>query len=130
MNTLGQRLKYARRELTALKTAHPRGLGNLRVYRKNQTIVTPGSAGVYRATIKGTFSSLFAPYPFAQGMIGTVSASTINLVFDGFEYTDNGMAFTATLSGWFLSASTSVQYVMLTLAPVEITSVEWEAING
>lgn len=130
MNTLGQRLKYARRELTALKTAHPRGLGNLRVYRKSGTTTSPATNGVYRITIKGTFSSLFTPYPFFQAMLGSVSAPVLNLVFDGLEYNGGGMAFTATISGWFLNAPVTVGYEILSLAPVEITSVAWEVVSG
>lgn len=41
MNTLSQRIKFAKRELTNLKTAHRRGLGLLKVYYKPYTVPPP-----------------------------------------------------------------------------------------
>ena len=127
MNTLSQRLKYAKRELTALKTAHPRGLGNLRVYRRSETIVTPGSSGIYNATITATFSSLFAPYPYVQAVPGPTPDHVIILQFKDFEYNSNGMGFTAILTGWFTAGSVAIPYKILSLAPVESVNVQWES---
>lgn len=125
MNTLSQRLKYAKRELTALKTAHPRGLGNLRVYRRSETTLTPGERGIYSATITATFSPLFSPFPFAQAVIGPMPPQTGILRFEDFEYSSNGMGFTAILSGLFGAGVIPVTFEILSLAPVENVSVQW-----
>lgn len=127
MNNLSLRLKYAKRELTALKTAHPRGLGNLRVYRRSETIVSPAAAGIYNATITGTFSSLFAPFPYVQAVPGPTPGGVIVLQFKDFEYNSDGMGFTAILTGWFSAGSVSIPYEILSLAPVENVTVQWES---
>lgn len=127
MNTLSQRLKYAKRELTALKTAHPRGLGNLRVYRKSETLVTPGASGIYNATITGTFSSLFSPYPFVQALLGPTPQRVVSLQFNDFEYTNSGMGFKSVLTGWFTAGGVEMTLDLLSLAPVEDLEVVWES---
>ena len=62
-NLLVQRFKSAKRELTALKTTHPRGIGNLKIYK--ETITFTASGGSFKdAVITVTFSQNFAAYPF------------------------------------------------------------------
>lgn len=132
MNTLSQRLKYAKRELTALKTAHPRGLGNLRVYRRIETIVSPGNGGggirAYEAKISGNFSSLFAPYPYTQVVLGDYSEDVSLLNMQDFEYTNGGMGFATVASGFFTQPSVPINIVILSLAPVDGIEVEWSEI--
>lgn len=65
VDLLSQRLKQAKRELTALKTAHSRGLGNLRIFSEEfdgAPSVSPGQ----KLTINISFSIAYAPYPFFQ----------------------------------------------------------------
>lgn len=65
MNLLSQRIKEAKRELTALKTSHRRGLGLLKIY--TQTIDAPppsGSSIFWWLTVNVTFD--LAEYPFVQ----------------------------------------------------------------
>ena len=65
MNTLAERLKYAKRELTALKTAHRRGVGLLKVYHYEYELDLPtGEVSFYILTVNVTFSS--TAYPFLQ----------------------------------------------------------------
>lgn len=62
-NLLVQRFKSAKRELTALKTTHPRGIGNLKIYK--ETVTFTASGGSFKdAVITVTFSQNFAAYPF------------------------------------------------------------------
>ena len=62
-NLLVQRFKSAKRELTALKTTHPRGIGNLKIYK--EIITFTASGGSFKdAVITVTFSQNFAAYPF------------------------------------------------------------------
>ena len=61
-NLLVQRFKNAKSELTALKTTHPRGIGNLRIYK--ETITFTGSVVWLEGTVTIKFSQNFAAYPF------------------------------------------------------------------
>lgn len=62
---LVQRLKAAKRELTALKTAHRRGLGLLKIYHYEYDIPPPsGDVSFYRLTVNVSFD--ISPFPFVQ----------------------------------------------------------------
>lgn len=125
MNNLSQRLKYAKRELTALKTAHPRGLGNLRVYRRSETAITPGTSGLYYGTVTATFSSQFSPYPYVQAVLGPMPENVNILQIEDFEYSSDGMGFTTIMGGWFTAGSIPITFEILSLAPVETVSIQW-----
>ena len=128
MNTLSERLKYARRELTALKTAHPRGLGNLRVYRKSGSLTSPsGSRKDYNIIMDITFGASYKPYPFAQVIKGPDPGTVFLFNFEEFEYTNSGMGVRVTASGRF-NAGASMPYEILSLAPVASVSTQWEEI--
>lgn len=89
-NLLVQRLKFAKRELTALKTAHQRGLGLLKVYSKTIVIQPPsGSATFYWLTIDLEFS--ISNYPFIQMYLveNDISDTPTNTLPE-FEYTNGG----------------------------------------
>lgn len=89
-NLLVERLKYAKRELTALKTAHRRGLGLLKVYSKTLTIQPPsGSATFYWLTIDLEFS--ISNYPFIQMYLVEEDVADVAVnTLPEFEYTNNG----------------------------------------
>lgn len=126
-NLLVERLKYAKRELTALKTAHTRGLGMLRVYRRSVDLLSPSSAGYYRVTITATFSSLFAPFPYAQGVLGPVPSNIVILQQEEFEYSSDGKGFTSVISGYFFNGSIPIEYEILSLAPISNLNTQWES---
>lgn len=65
---LVQRLKTAKRELTALKTAHRRGLGLLKVYLEEVALDVNDRTGMWFVTITLDFDTKFAPFPFVQGV--------------------------------------------------------------
>lgn len=66
---LSQRLIAAKRELTALKTAHRRGLGLVKIYQKNIEIDTSGHEdGVYYLTLQIKFDRNFAAFPFVDSL--------------------------------------------------------------
>lgn len=128
MNTLSERLKYARRELTALKTAHPRGLGNLRVYRKSVTLTSPGSSRAsYNIIIDITFGAGYKPYPFVQVIKGPSPGTIFLFDIQEFEYTNSGMGARALAFGR-CDPGASVTYEILSLAPVASVSSQWEEI--
>lgn len=61
---LSQRIKYAKNELTALKTAHKRGLGNVKIYKYVYDFSSTGIAvGTMSVTVN--FDQTFSEYPFA-----------------------------------------------------------------
>lgn len=127
MNILSQRLKYAKRELTALKTAHPRGLGNLRVYRRNETLVPPtGDRELYRITLHLTFEDQYAPYPFVQVVQGEQTPNVTAFEFEDFEYDAGGLGVTVIATGLFGTGFPAMPYSVLSLAPVENITAEWE----
>lgn len=97
MNTLSQRIKFAKRELTNLKTAHRRGLGLLKVYYKPYTVPPPStvSYAFIRLDMTITFDGVAYPLigfmgrsvdPTAQ-YSGSMFGSTPEL-----QFTNNGHA--------------------------------------
>lgn len=85
MNSLGRRLTAVKRELTDLKTAHRKGLGLLKVYKKDMTISAPsGSDLAYWLEITCTFS--VSNYPFVRFYpLGVEPSSSPE-----FNYTNSG----------------------------------------
>lgn len=125
-NLLVERLKFAKRELTALKTAHLRGLGNLRVYRRLETLITPAvERGSYELFIEISFSSNYAPYPFVNVLAGPEIDGVALYGFDEFEYTENGRKARVVGGGLFYRPSLALEYEIISTAPVNNISVTW-----
>ena len=86
-NLLVERLKYAKRELTALKTAHRRGLGLLRVYTATYsaqgTTQSPSTLAILRIKIDfgGIAYPLVTYFTHYDNFISTDAS---------FQYVDNG----------------------------------------
>lgn len=66
VNLLSQRLKVVKRELTALKTAHMRGLGNVKVYKQRVDVPQDGHTGVHDITVTVTLDNTYAAYPYVD----------------------------------------------------------------
>lgn len=75
VNLLSQRLKAAKRELTALKTAHMRGLGLVNIYEQVVYIDPAGRTGQHELEIIITLDSSFPVYPFVQ-LLNKIDLST------------------------------------------------------
>lgn len=119
---LSKRLIAAKRELTALKTAHRRGLGLLKVYRYDYDIPPPtGELSFYRLTVNITFET--SPYPFVQRYI-IAQDITSNLFFANEEivYTNSGWG--AELKAVYLIAS-HYPLVINSTSPITSMSYEW-----
>lgn len=90
-NLLVQRFKDAKKELTALKTTHLRGIGNLRIYK--ETITFTGSGLFLEGTVTINFSQNFAAYPFVY-LVGYGVRRTAtyfaSISGDSINYIDNG----------------------------------------
>lgn len=97
-NLLVQRFKNAKSELTALKTTHPRGIGNLRIYK--ETITFTGSVVWLEGTVTINFSQNFAAYPFVYLVGYGVDLSGMYFISmdpESVNYTNNG--YTAVFEG-------------------------------
>lgn len=94
-NMLVERLKFAKRELTALKTAHFRGMGLLKIYKATYYF---SQAGIeedyfYDAVVTIKFSRDFAPYPFTYALGDIVERTYIwwtSFGADSIDYKDDG----------------------------------------
>ena len=90
-NLLVQRFKDAKKELTALKTTHLRGIGNLKIYK--ETITFTGSVVWLEGTVTINFSQNFAAYPFVY-LVGYGVRRTVtyfaSISGDSINYTNNG----------------------------------------
>lgn len=92
-NLLVQRFKSAKRELTALKTLHQRGVGLVNIYKETVTL-TSSSTGIKDITITVNCSQDFAAYPFiyilgyGENITGryyfAVETTSVNYVNNGF----------------------------------------------
>lgn len=90
-NLLVQRFKDAKKELTALKTTHMRGIGNLKIYK--ETITFTGSEFFLEGTVTINFSQNFAAYPFVYLLGYGVDLSGMHFISmdpESVNYTDNG----------------------------------------
>lgn len=127
---LVQRLKAAKRELTALKTAHRRGLGLLRVYEQTYLLADLGMSDISLRSVSITlqFSRSFSPYPFVtlvgQGIDN--NAFWRSAIVESSNYTDNGfgIVFNGTLRRYDSEGLT--KFMVRCTAP--ITSIEVDGI--
>lgn len=123
-NMLVERLKFAKRELTALKTAHTRGFGLLKIYKETLYFSDLGieEGDIYSdATLTIKFSRDFPPNPFVYtlGDVNVVSVFTGELasfIVSTSSTADNG--YTTILKG------TAIYYITqrLTFEKIEIFS--------
>ena len=90
MNTLANRIKYVKQELTNLKTAHERGLGMVKIYSYNYGTPPVPATGNFIVNIN--FNTDFASYPMFQ--IGptllSVSSGSYWFGLPNARYTNNG----------------------------------------
>lgn len=127
-NLLVQRFKDAKKELTALKTTHLRGIGNLRVYKETITFTAP-STKIGDMVVTVTTSQNFAAYPFIYVLgygadIGgkyyaSMDTKSVNYINNGFTATFEGEAIyytdwvTNKLDVYATSPITSITYTWI-----------------
>ena len=120
------KLKAAKRELLGLKTAHTRGLGNIRIYTTTIEIDPTGhTSGIYFIDLVVDFDSSFAAYPFvnfAPYMDGDGDYS-----FDpiGVDYSNNGRTLNVRGAWLYYKAGTNFVAIQST-APIVSWSYNWE----
>lgn len=126
-NMLVDRLKAAKRELTALKTAHKRGLGNLRVYTHKYEIPYSGhESGLWNLVITVSFETSFTAYPFVYILSTRSSGSgffAALLIQATMEYINSGYG--ARIGTVFDKQSTDNSFTVISTSPVTSVSYEW-----
>ena len=118
---LAQRLKKTKRELTALKTAHRRGLGLLKVYPREVELDVSGRTGIWTVTIGLSFDQKFAPFPLIES-IQTVDNPAMDQV--ALFYSNDGYAAYVTFD-WISTAPVPETVKFVTSAPVIGTTQTW-----
>lgn len=127
VDLLSARLKAAKRELTALKTAHKRGLGLLKVYTQEGTAPVP-TDDTYDFTLRINFARDFSKNPLAF-FIPVAQSPTEwyfhnNLDVENEYYSTDG--YTLIVSGFRLAfAGWSDGYKIVSTAPIDNVIWEW-----
>lgn len=124
-NLLVERLKFAKRELTALKTAHRRGLGNLKVYKKKITPPSSGhDSGFWYLIVTVDFDRRFSSYPFTYSLSTREINGNQSIEPVSFNYINNG--FSARYGAIYLySASRDNSFTIISTAPIISTAYTW-----
>lgn len=121
---LVERLKRAKKELTALKTAHKRGVGLLKVYEEDVAPEPPDYTR-WELTMTVNFGVDSTPFPFVYAVAKTLDESTYYFVAgftqENIEYTNEH---TVKVAGEFWSEN-PVPIRILSTAPVENVSYSW-----
>lgn len=124
INPLTMRLKAAKRELLALKTAHTRGLGNVRIYNSTITIDPTGhTTGIWDIIVSINFDQAFVAYPFVNFAPTIDPSNNHSLEVVGQDYSNGGFSLNAQFV-WRYRAGTNTITVHST-APVINYSYEW-----
>lgn len=125
-NEFIERIKHAEREVLALKTAHPRGLGNLKVYEQAQT-VSGHTSGIWYLTVTVDFDNNFAAYPLVY-LIPTMKmvsgSSTYSMNYYAFDFSNNGYRAKFKLL-WSYKVDTN-SFVVESTSPIDSISLDWE----
>lgn len=121
---LVQRLKNAKRELTALKTAHKRGLGLLKLYEFTAPLDVQERLGFWSVKLTVNFAEDQSPFPFLQ-WIPVVNNNSLNVIeLVGEEFSSDGM--TAVLYFEWLASNPYVDRInFISTSIIESYSQEW-----
>lgn len=116
--SLEQRLLKIKREIVALKTAHKRGLGTMRLFDYN--VNPPSSISsdfVGQVTITATVSDDSSPYPLID-----ILASDFNktLLLSG-QTINNGMGYV-----WTYDVSTNASFKVISSSELSAINTNWE----
>ena len=126
-NLLVQRFKDAKRELTALKTTHSRGIGLLNIYK--ETVTFTASGGTFKdAVITVNFSQNFAAYPFVYimgyGVRGTATYF-YSMGAESINYTNNGYTAVFEATAIYLPSSIPNKFDVYSTSPATSITYTW-----
>lgn len=119
------KLKAAKRELLGLKTAHTRGLGNIRIYTTTIEIDPTGhTSGIYFIDLVVDFDASFAAYPFVNFVPSMSQTNEYYFEPIGLDYSNDGRTLNVR-GAWFYYQGTNYVKIQST-APIVNWSYTWE----
>lgn len=126
MNLLTTKIKSIKRELTALKTSHARGLGNVKIYHRIVQVDPSGhETGASYMTITVTFDRRFTAYPMAQIIPTMTYSGDYSMEMTGLDYSDQGYTMNAELV-WIYESGTA-SFTIESTSPVNNVSYTWSS---
>ena len=124
-NLFIQRLKYAKRELTALKTAYVRGLGMMKVYEQTATAPSAGhESGFWTLIINVGLDTSFTAYPFVQLIPQVSSSFEYSIEYESMQYENSGYSASFRTS-WRYQAGTGSDVTVFSTSPITSISFNW-----
>ena len=125
VDLLSVKLKDAKRELTALKTAHTRGLGMLKLYTFVLDLDVEGRLAFWTIKIVVNLKEGQSPYPFLE-CIPSIDADVSNDVIDmvGIEFTNDGMSI-ALYFEWLASVYPADKITFYCTSQIDNCTQEW-----
>lgn len=125
IDLFSMKLKAAKRELLGLKTAHTRGLGNIRIYTMTIDIDPTGhTSGVYFIDFVFNFDNSFAAYPFVNFLPSIDQKNDHYLELIGLDYSNNGR--TLNVRGAYIFSKEASYVVIQSTAPIISWNYIWE----
>lgn len=129
INLLSQRIKSAKRELTNLKTAHKRGLGNLKIFKNEIIIDTSGhTSGIYFLTININFDQSFASFPLIKIYPTVTNNFDYSAQLLEMDYINNGYTVRAEFLWLYNSSLPNQNMTVFSTSPISSSSYSWRNI--
>lgn len=126
MNLLSRKIKDIKRELTAMKTAHARGLGNVIIYRRNVDVDPTGhQTGAHYLYVTIEFDRRFSSYPFAQIYPKELENGDYTMEIVGHDYSNGGYTMIAKLLWIYEEGTTS--FTVESTAPTTSVNYSWSS---
>ena len=128
INPLTMRLKAAKRELLALKTAHTRGLGNVRIYVRTENIDPTGhTSGVWQLKFTIDFDPRFTAYPFVNVAPAMTNSGGYTMELYEQQYSNNGYSMVVTAYWWRRTSSGNTYSIQFnSTSPIIGLSYTWK----
>lgn len=124
MNLLSTRIKDIKKELTALKTAHVRGFGNVKIYHQLVQVNPAGhETGASYMNVTITFDRRFAAYPLAQFYPTMLPNGDYSMDVTGLDYTDQGYTMRVELVWIYEPGTTS--FTIESTSPTDAVTYTW-----
>lgn len=124
MNLLTSKIKCLKRELTALKTSHTRGLGNIKIYHYSVAVDKSGRPPYTDLVVTVQFDTSFNAYPLVQILPTVLDNGDYSMEQVGMDYSGSGYTVNARFV-WSYKAGTDSFTVESTI-PVTSVNYGWE----
>ena len=127
-NLLSQKLRNTKKELTALKTAHQRGFGNVRIFSHRIDLDTSGhETNIWYLNVTINFSQNFSSYPFVT-FVPAMDNSGRTSIFEtvGIDYGNGGFSLSSRMLYIYESGLNS--FWVYSTTPITSSSYTWELV--